>query len=141
MSDLIVLILILGGAAFMLIAGIGIIRMPDLFSRMHVSTKSSTLGVGLVILGVATYFNDLAVFTRALLVITFFLLTAPVGAHLLGRAGYIVGIPLWEGTKWNELEGKYDHSRHTLDSPASVLLRDQETGESAREQTRETPGE
>lgn len=141
MSEVIVIILLLGGAAFMLIAGIGVIRMPDLFSRMHVATKSSTLGVGLVILGVATYFSDLAVFTRALLVITFFLLTAPVGAHLLGRAGYIVGIPLWEGTKWNELEGKYDHTRHTLDSPSSVQVRNPATGEETREQTGEQPGD
>lgn len=133
MIDLVVIILLLGGAAFMLIAGVGVIRMPDLFSRMHVATKSSTLGVGLMILGVATFFGDLAVFTRALLVIVFFLLTAPVGAHLLGRAGYIVGIPLWEGTKWNELEDKYDHTNHTLESPSSVESRDPQTGETTRQ--------
>lgn len=141
MTDAIVIILILGGATFMIIAGVGVVRMPDLFTRMHVATKSSTLGVGLVILGVATFFGDLAVFTRALLVIIFFLLTAPVGAHLLGRAGYIVGIPLWEGTKWDELEGKYEHSYHTLDSPTSVLTRNPETGESTREVSGETTPE
>jgi multicomponent Na+:H+ antiporter subunit G len=117
-------IVLLGlGSALMLLAGVGVVRMPDLFTRMHVATKSATLGVGCVILSVAIYFGDLAVFTRALLVILFFLLTAPVGAHLIGRAGYIVGAPLWEGTKWDELKGKYDLETHTLDSPASLTVR------------------
>jgi multicomponent Na+:H+ antiporter subunit G len=124
MTEVFVIVLIALGAALMLLAGVGIVRMPDLFTRMHVATKSATLGVGCVLFGVATFFGDLAVFTRALLVVLFFLLTAPVGAHLLGRAGYIVGVPLWHGTKWDELKGKYDHERRTLDSPASASARE-----------------
>jgi multicomponent Na+:H+ antiporter subunit G len=123
MIEIIVIALLAFGSALMLLAGVGIMRMPDLFTRMHVATKSATLGVGCILLGVAVFFGDLAVFTRALLVILFFFLTAPVGAHLLGRAGYIVGTPLWDGTKWDELKGKYDHSNRTLDSPTSIKTR------------------
>lgn len=126
MTEIVVIILLLGGAAFMLIAGIGVVRMPDLYSRMHVATKSATLGVGCVLLGVSFHFGDLAVFTRALLVIIFFLLTAPIGAHLLGRAAYIVGLPLWEGTKWDELHDMYDLRNRTLNSPATRELSDPE---------------
>jgi multicomponent Na+:H+ antiporter subunit G len=123
MSEIFIIILMAIGGALMLLAGIGILRMPDLFTRMHVATKSATLGVGCVLIAVALFFGDIGVFTRALLVILFFFLTAPVGAHLIGRAGYIVGTPLWEGTKWDELKDKYDHSNHTLDSPSSVKTR------------------
>jgi multicomponent Na+:H+ antiporter subunit G len=119
-TEIVVILLLLLGASLMLLAGVGILRMPDLFTRMHVATKSATLGVGCIILGVAIFFGELAVYARGLLVILFFLLTAPVGAHLLGRAGYIVGVPHWEGTKWDELKGMYDHEKHTLDSPASI---------------------
>lgn len=124
MTELLVIILLGFGSALTLLAGVGVLRMPDLFTRMHVSTKSATLGVGCVLLGVAIYFGEIGVFTRSLLVILFFFLTAPVGAHLLGRAGYIVGTPLWEGTKWDELQGKYDHANNTLESPHSVQGRE-----------------
>jgi multicomponent Na+:H+ antiporter subunit G len=120
MTEFIIIILMALGSALMLLAGVGVMRMPDLFTRMHVATKSATLGVGCILFAVAIFFGDLAVFTRAFLVVLFFLLTAPVGAHLIGRAGYIVGLPLWEGTKWDELEDKYDHSKYTLDSPSTV---------------------
>jgi multicomponent Na+:H+ antiporter subunit G len=123
MSEIIIIILMALGGALMLLAGVGVVRMPDLFTRMHVATKSATLGVGCLLTAVSIYFGDVGVFTRSLLVILFFFLTAPVGAHLIGRAGYIVGTPLWEGTKWDELKGKYDHANHTLDSPTSVNVK------------------
>lgn len=123
MTEVIVIVLMALGSALMLLASVGVMRMPDLFTRMHVATKSATLGVGCILFAVAVFFGDLAVFTRAFLVVLFFLLTAPVGAHLIGRAGYIVGLPLWEGTKWDELQGKYDHSKNTLDSPKSLKVR------------------
>ena len=124
MSEILIIPLMAIGAALMLLAGVGILRMPDLFTRMHVATKSATLGVGCILVAVAIFFGDIGVFTRALLVIIFFFLTAPVGAHLLGRAGYIVGTPLWEGTKWDELKGKYDHANNTLESPESLKTRE-----------------
>lgn len=139
MTEAVVIALLALGAALMLLAGVGILRMPDLFTRMHVATKSATLGVGCTLLAVAIYFGDVGVFTRALLVILFFFLTAPVGAHLIGRAGYLVGTPLWEGTKWDELEDKYDHGKHTLDSPASVKTRDPETQSSTTYQAGRDP--
>jgi multicomponent Na+:H+ antiporter subunit G len=123
MSEIVIIVLMAIGGALMLLAGVGILRMPDLFTRMHVATKSATLGVGCILTAVAIFFGDIGVFTRSLLVILFFFLTAPVGAHLIGRAGYIVGVPLWHGTKWDELEGKYDLENHTLDSPESIKTR------------------
>lgn len=104
------------GAAFLLLAAVGIFRFPDLYSRMQAATKGATLGIAAMLLGVAIYFDELGVTTRALLVIVFFFLTAPVAAHMLGRAAYILGVPLWEGTIGDELKGHYDFHTHVLRS-------------------------
>jgi multicomponent Na+:H+ antiporter subunit G len=95
--------LLVVGALFMLLAGLGILRLPDLFMRLQASTKASTLGVGCMLLAAAIHFQDLAVTTRAVLIIAFFFLTAPVGAHMIARAAYAVGVPLWKGTITDEL--------------------------------------
>lgn len=96
-------LLITIGSIFILLAGVGLVRMPDLFLRMSASTKAATLGVGATLLGVAVYFNDFATFIRAGAIIVFLLLTAPVAAHLIGRAAYQDGVPLWEKTEFDDL--------------------------------------
>jgi multicomponent Na+:H+ antiporter subunit G len=104
------------GSLFLLLAAIGITRMPDLLMRMQAATKAATLGVGCMLLAVALYFHDFGVAMRALLVINFFFMTAPVAAHMIGRAAYFVGVPLWERTIVDELHGRYDRQTHTLQS-------------------------
>ena len=69
-------------------AGIGLVRLPDVFSRMHAATKPSTLGLLLVCLGAALVLDDGADRAKLLLVGAFQLLTAPVAAHMVGRAAY-----------------------------------------------------
>ncbi|HUG91086.1 MAG TPA: monovalent cation/H(+) antiporter subunit G [Planctomycetaceae bacterium] len=91
------------GSAFALLAALGVVRMPDLFTRMQAATKSSTLGVGCILLAVAVHFDELGVTTQALLTIAFLLLTAPIAAHMIARSAYIVGVPLWKGTVIDEL--------------------------------------
>lgn len=110
--------LVLVGAALMLIASIGVVRMPDLFTRMQATTKAATLGAGLVILGTAVHFSTFSVTTRAVAAIAFVLLTAPIAAHLLGRAAYFLGVPLWEGSVRDELRDRYDWETHILASEA-----------------------
>jgi multicomponent Na+:H+ antiporter subunit G len=109
-------ILILVGTFFMFVAALGVLRFPDLFMRMHSSTKSATLGVGCMMLSAAIHFNDLGLATQALVIVLFLLLTAPVAAHLLGRAAYLSGVPLWEGTLSDELRGRYHQVTHDLAS-------------------------
>jgi multicomponent Na+:H+ antiporter subunit G len=106
MSDIISAALIVIGGAFMLLAGVGVLRMPDLFMRMQAATKAATLGAGCMLLAVAVHFGELTVVARALLVIAFVLLTAPVAAHMIARAAYSVGTPLWEGTITDEVRGQ-----------------------------------
>jgi multicomponent Na+:H+ antiporter subunit G len=118
MIEVVCAVLLITGALFLLLAAIGIMRMPDLLMRMQTATKASTLGVGCVLLAAAVYFQDFGVAMRALLVIVFFFITAPVAAHMIGRAAYFVGVPLWERTIIDELHGRYDQQTHALQSTA-----------------------
>ena len=96
MSEIIMLVLILIGSAFTVLAGVGIVRLPDVFIRMHAATKVGTLGSGLIIAGFAVHFADQGVVVRCVLIVFFLLLTAPIGAHMIGRAALRIGIVPWQ---------------------------------------------
>jgi multicomponent Na+:H+ antiporter subunit G len=128
MNDLVAAALLLIGASFLLLAGVGMLRMPDVFSRMQAATKASTLGVACILVAVAVHFDDLGITIRALAASVFFLLTAPVSAHLVGRASYFLGVPLWEGTVIDELRGRYDLRTHRLDSSFAITVPSPVTG-------------
>ena len=95
---ILVAICLVSGAFFMLLAAIGILKLPDLYQRLHASSKAATLGVTLLLLGAAIHSGDMGVISRCLMAIIFFILTAPVGAHLITRAAYHHGEPLAPGT-------------------------------------------
>ncbi|AVF02522.1 MAG: monovalent cation/H(+) antiporter subunit G [Devosia indica] len=79
------------GAAFTLLATIGVVRLPDLYTRMHAASKAGAVGGGLILLAVAVLSQDAAVSVRAIIGVMFVLLTTPVSAHLLARASYLTG--------------------------------------------------
>lgn len=83
---------------FALVAALGVLRMPDLLLRMHASTKAGTLACGLTMLAAAIFFGELSTAVRAAGVVLFLLLTAPVAAHMLGRAALRTGVTtrLWD---------------------------------------------
>lgn len=97
--------LLIIGALFSLIAVIGLLRLPDLYTRTHAASKAGTVGSGAVLVAIALVSFDSAVILRALIGIIFFMLTAPISAHLLSRAAYIAGYKPYEKTTLNELEG------------------------------------
>lgn len=83
--------LLLGGVFLAVVAGIGLVRFPDVFSRMHAATKPATLGLLLVVLGGVLVMEDTGNSAKLLLVAAFQFLTAPVAAHMIGRAAYRSG--------------------------------------------------
>jgi multicomponent Na+:H+ antiporter subunit G len=92
--DFIVLIgciMLLLGSVFSLLAAVGVIRLPDLFTRMHAASKAGPLGGGLILLAIALMSQDSAVAIRAVIGIFFLLLTTPVAAHLLAKASLSAG--------------------------------------------------
>lgn len=94
------------GALFALVAAIGVLRLPDLYTRMHAAAKAGTLGSGLMLLAIAITAFDVSVALRALVAILFFLLTAPLSAHLLARAATLAGYKPSMLTKINDMESK-----------------------------------
>jgi len=118
--DIVSKVFILIGAFFMFVAGLGLLRMPDIYMRLHTNTKSATFGVGFLLLGAAIHFGEFTIGIRALAIVIFLFATAPVAGHMIGRAAYISKSPLWKGTLGDELEGKYDKKTHELTAQAEA---------------------
>lgn len=97
------LILLVTGTLFVLLASVGILRMPDLYSRMQTATKASTFGSICCMSAVALHYQDIDVLFRVIGVSTFLFLTAPIAAHVLCRAGIISKVPLSDEHVVNEL--------------------------------------
>lgn len=97
------------GTFFIVVAGIGLIRLPDVFCRMHAAGKAGTLGIVMTLFAVMIYFiaipePDYSVLIRGLLAIFFQFLTTPAATHLLARAAYITNYPLSDRTEVDELK-------------------------------------
>ncbi|TPW26682.1 monovalent cation/H(+) antiporter subunit G [Pararhizobium mangrovi] len=107
-------ILILVGAIFAFSAAVGLVRLPDLYTRMHAASKAGSVGSGLMLVAVAVYSQDLGIATRALAGVVFFLLTAPISAHLLAKAAHSVGYRLDKVSVYDDLQEQIDR-----DKPAS----------------------
>jgi multicomponent Na+:H+ antiporter subunit G len=99
-----VFVVALLGIALMVVAGIGLLRMPDLLTRMHASSKAGTLGAILVLVAVALHFGDAAITVRVIVVCVFLLLTAPIASHVIARAAYRTGVPMSRETMVDELQ-------------------------------------
>ncbi|MCB1419245.1 MAG: monovalent cation/H(+) antiporter subunit G [Notoacmeibacter sp.] len=99
-------LLLIIGSAFALIAAIGINRLPDVYSRMHAASKAGTLGSGVMLIALAVHADDAGIAMRALAGVVFFLLTAPISSHLLAKAAYAVGYPMWKDSVLDEMGGQ-----------------------------------
>ena len=91
MTDMIIITLLLGGSLLSLIAAIGLVKLPDVFTRMHASTKAGTLGIEFVMIALALNSGEMDVIIKAAAIVLFIVLTAPVAAHMLGRTAYRLG--------------------------------------------------
>lgn len=107
-SEYFVVAFILIGAFFGLVTAIGLIRLPDLYTRTHAASKSATLGVMSVLLGALLFFltEEVMFNSRIVLGIFFVLITAPVGGHLIARAAYNTGVELAPETVHDDLAKK-----------------------------------
>jgi len=90
-ADVASAVCLLGGAFLAFAAGVGVLRFPDLLARMHAGTKPQVLGLILVLIGLALRLRSGGAVWALVLVAVFQMLTAPVAAHMVGRAGYRTG--------------------------------------------------
>ena len=86
MDKIIISVVILLGSFFILIASIGMLRFKDLYGRLHASTKATSFGILLLLIGASLYFNDIQVYVKTLLIILFIYLTAPLAAHSISKS-------------------------------------------------------
>ncbi|MFH5835349.1 monovalent cation/H(+) antiporter subunit G [Proteiniclasticum sp. C24MP] len=87
-KDIVILLLALSSCFFFLVGTTGLIRLPDVFSRMHATTKSDTLGAGLALLALIVYKGFDPVSLKLLIVLIFIMITNPVAAHIISKAAY-----------------------------------------------------
>ncbi len=99
-------VLIVAGCALGAVGALGVVRFPDIFGRMHAATKPPTLGLLLVALGAMLRVRNASDLGLLILVVLFQFLTAPVAAHLVGRAAYDSGGLLDDDTVLDELAGR-----------------------------------
>lgn len=114
--DLLLSLLVIGGGVFCLIAAIGLVRLPDVYTRMHAASKAVMLGLFLPLAASLVVFPDVASVLKALVAIFFVVATTPVAAHLIARAAYREGAAACAQTKVDEYR---PHSGR----PAAVQIR------------------
>ena len=102
MIDWIAAALLLAGGFFCLVAGIGVVRLGDVYCRMHAATKAGTLGLALICLAATLRADGWGQMIEPLIVFVFMIATAPIGAHRSGRGGFRAGAPPLPGTKTDE---------------------------------------
>lgn len=105
MLDLIAAVCALLGASSILLGAVSLLRMPDIYMRLSAATKAVSFGLALCLMSMALRFASLYVTIGALATMVFLFLTAPIAAHMISRAAYRAGIPMWRETTVDELAG------------------------------------
>lgn len=101
MNEIVAAVLLVVGTLFTVVGSVGLVRLPDFYTRMHAPTKATTVGVSSILAAAALLLpgNALALAAKAALVIVFLFLTAPIGAHMMARAARHGGIRPMPGTR------------------------------------------
>jgi multicomponent Na+:H+ antiporter subunit G len=93
LQEIIEIVLAAIGVLFMLVSAVGLLRLPDVFSRMHAAGKASTIGVSCLLLSAGLHFGDENLFFRMVLLIALIFATAPISTAAMARAAYRTGTP------------------------------------------------
>lgn len=110
--EIITSIFILLGTFFTFISAIGVIRLPDVYSRMHAAGKSGTLGVVFLMLATFIYFIPEGIINaKILLAIIFVFMTAPLSALMINRSAYRTGVPLEKNSVQDDLKEMYNQEK------------------------------
>lgn len=103
-KEWIISIVMISGALFMLLASIGLIRLPDIYTRMHAATKAPTLGLFLMLVSLCLHITTVSVIFNSIFIIIFLFLTIPVASHMIGRAAHQAKTPKWKKTVRDDLQ-------------------------------------
>ncbi|QSG06020.1 Multisubunit Na+/H+ antiporter, MnhG subunit [Halapricum desulfuricans] len=92
------------GSFFLLVGTVGLLRLPDVYNRMHATSKATTLGAASLFLAGTVYFGPEGPGLVSLVGIVFLFLTAPTGAHVISRAAHKMGVPFYGRADWPDDE-------------------------------------
>ena len=95
-----VVVLVLVGAFFLVVGTVGLLRLPNVYNRLHATSKATTLGVSGIALAAWVYFGPAGTGLKALVTVLFLFLTAPTGSHMISRAAQRMGVEFEEGVTW-----------------------------------------
>ncbi|WP_339254577.1 monovalent cation/H(+) antiporter subunit G [Sporosarcina sp. FSL W8-0480] len=112
-ANILIVTTIIVGIIFTIVTMIGILRLPDVYTRAHAASKSATLGVLSILLGVFLHFwlKEGHFSIQLLLGILFLFITSPVGGHLMGRAAYMSGVKPTDETVDNDLREAVEEAK------------------------------
>ena len=108
-EDILTAVFLVLGTTIMILGSIGLVRFGDVFMRMHAGTKSSVLGIGFIMIGVAIHFSDALVTIKLLALALIYFFTSPTGAQVLARGAHVARTPMVKETWIDELA----ESHHT----------------------------
>ena len=113
LANVLVVFFIVAGVLFIVVSAIGLLRLPDLYTRAHAASKSATLGVMCILLGVFFHFwlNEDHFKPTILLGVLFLFITGPVGGHIMSRSSYIAGVKPWAGTVRDDLKPEIERMK------------------------------
>jgi multicomponent Na+:H+ antiporter subunit G len=118
-SNLIVSVFLIAGAFFSLLAAIGVIRFPDVYTRMHAATKAPAFGILLFLVAAVVFFADFYTTAISLMIVVFIFLTAPVASHIISRVAHLLNTEIWSKTTIDELADDSGIRRKNLPSGLS----------------------
>lgn len=95
-----VVLLVAIGAFFLIVGTVGLLRLPNVYNRMHATTKATTLGASSIALAAWVYHGPFGEGLLALVTVLFLFMTAPTGAHLISRSAERMGVEFEEGVHW-----------------------------------------
>lgn len=98
-TEIISAVFIILGTFFMVVSSVGLIRLPDFYIRNSASTKALALGIGLILLGIAIYYNKIDIFLELGAIFFFIYLITPLSAHIIARAAAKNKVKFWERTQ------------------------------------------
>ncbi|EMA00268.1 monovalent cation/H(+) antiporter subunit G [Haloferax denitrificans] len=95
-----VILLTVVGSFFLVVGTIGLLRFPNVYNRMHATSKATTLGAASIALAATVYYLPHGDGLMALVTVLFLFLTAPTGAHMISQAAQRMGVPFLDGVTW-----------------------------------------
>lgn len=122
LPEILVSFLLIAGTAIMLLSSFGLVRFGDVFLRMHAATKAGTLGISLIIIGVALFFSDPLITIKLIALMGIYFFTSPIGSQVLAHSAHISQVQMVKETWIDELADANGGEKHPSKEPPRSKL-------------------